>query len=298
LYAEMGKRYEPSGGSPQAQEPEFDYDAMKAKNRKELEDKYGSLSPEKEAYLADLRKQKPLEDTSKQDFWRTMGEMSSKLTENSLEGKGLLEAAAGATSVIPGSVARSIENKKAREEKAEADNRSRRLELLNMQRSDRGDRIALDEMATSGTDSAYDRGIAADEKLYSRGQDAERIAREDFATDKADTIKMLELQLRQATGPEKSALQEKIDFLKTDPELYKQMFGDKSGLTTQQINAYKAAIENAPTDEARQFAIDEMMAAANSGASAGFSVTAPNGMVYPFPTQEAADRFRKEAGIR
>ena len=167
-----------------------------------------------------------------------------------------------------------------------------------MQRSDRGDRIALDEMATSGTDSAYDRGIAADEKLYSRGQDAERIAREDFATDKADTIKMLELQLRQATGPEKSALQEKIDFLKTDPELYKQMFGDKSGLTTQQINAYKAAIENAPTDEARQFAIDEMMAAANSGASAGFSVTAPNGMVYPFPTQEAADRFRKEAGIR
>jgi hypothetical protein len=275
LYAEMGKQYKPTSPAPSGngtQEPEFDYDAMKAKNRKELEDKYGSSSPEKEAYLADLRKQKPLEDTSKQDFWRTMGEMSSKLTENSLEGKGLLEAAAGATSVLPGSVARSIENKKAREEKAEADNRSRRLELLNMQRSDRGDRIALDEMATSGTDSAYgrytgnlDRGIAADERVYSRGQDAEKIAREDFAAGKADKIKMLELQLAQANGPEKSDLQQKIDFLKTDPEGYYQMFGDKSGLTTQQFNAYKAAIENAPSDEARQFAVDEMMAAANRG---------------------------------
>ena len=263
-YAEMGKRYEPSGGSPQ--EPEFDYDAMRIRNRKELEDKYGASSPEEEAYLADLKKQKPLEDTSKQDFWRTMGEMSSKLTEGSLEGKGLLEAAAGATSVLPGSVAKSVENKKAREEKAEADNRSRRLELLNMQRSRRGDSIALDELATSGTDSAYNRYTDKAERDTTASNLAESQKREDFYKTQDNTLKIIELRLEQAKeqakGPETTALQEKIDLLRTDPAMYRQIFKDENTLTPKDQLTGLLALRETADDETRpviEAQIDEIM---------------------------------------
>ena len=266
LYAEMGKQYKPSGGSPQAQEPEFDYDAMRIRNRKELEDKYGALSPEEEAYLADLKKQKLLEDTSKQDFWRTMGEMSSKLTEGSLEGKGLIEAAAGATSVLPGSVARSIENKKAREEKAEADNRSRRLELLNMQRIRRGDNIALDELATSGTDSAYNRYTGERATATTARNRAEDQKREDFATDKADTIKMLELKLAQDKGDPVSVQQEKVNLFKNDREAFEALYGDKSTLSQKdRITVLSTLANNAPSEEAAAGYIKLLEAELNGG---------------------------------
>jgi hypothetical protein len=142
-------QYPGAPASTEAAVPEQDFSAVYEKRLKELQDAQSKPSKARDEYLAALNEQKPLEDTSKQDFWRTIGEMSSKLTEGSLEGKGLLEAAAGATSVLPGSVARSIESKQASEDAAKAD---RLTKLATMYGIDTNDRAAMADLAKTAFD--------------------------------------------------------------------------------------------------------------------------------------------------
>ena len=166
-----------------------------SKKLSDLIDRYSKPSEIKEAYLASLNEQQPLKDTSKQDFWRTIGEMSSKLTEGSLEGKGLLEAAAGATSVLPGSVARSIENKQAREDAAKAD---RLTKLATMYGIDTSDRAAMMDLAMQQYEITSQE--AAD--LYNRQQEEEA---KSYARDrdyKQDRIEALKLQMPEGGGEE------------------------------------------------------------------------------------------------
>jgi hypothetical protein len=251
LYAEMGKRYEPSGGSPQAQEPEYNYEEKLEKINKANQAKYGAPSPEKEAYLAELRKQKPLEDTSKQDFYKTTADYFRNLTERSLEGKGLLEAAAGATSVLPESVYKSMENKKAREVKAEADNRSRLLNLYEIGEGDKRDSMALGDRSIREADSAYNRYTSDLDRDTTARNRAEDQKREDFYNTQANNLEMIKLKLAQAKGEAPTNLQEKINFLRTDPELYKQMFGVNSTLSPKdRITVLSTLANNAPSEEA------------------------------------------------
>jgi hypothetical protein len=195
------------------------------KKLSDLIDRYSKPSEIKEAYLASLNEQQPLKDTSKQDFWRTIGEMSSKLTEGSLEGKGLLEAAAGATSVLPGSVARSIENKQAREDAAKAD---RLTKLATMYGIDTSDRAAMMDLAMQQYEITSQE--AAD--LYNRLQAEEAESYDRDRDYKQDRIKALELQMPEGGKDYAEVKRQYYDDLiklKYSPQVAAKMVNDAFG---------------------------------------------------------------------
>jgi hypothetical protein len=193
-------QYPGAPSSTEAAAPEQDFSAVYEKRLKEMQDAQSKPSKARDEYLAALNEQKPLEDTSKQDFWRTIGEMSSKLTEGSLEGKGLLEAAAGATSVLPGSVARSIENKKAREDAAKAD---RLTKLATMYGIDTNDRAAMADLAKTAFDMTEKQADRIETLRHNK--EVERKGREDtdyerFMDKKKFDLDALEAQMKDGGG--------------------------------------------------------------------------------------------------
>jgi len=199
-FALLGKQYPGAPASTETAAPEQDFSAVYEKRLKELQDAQSKPSKARDEYLAALNEQQPLKDTSKQDFWRTIGEMSSKLTEGSLEGKGLLEAAAGATSVLPGSVSRSIENKKAREDAAKAD---RLTKLATMYGIDTNDRAAMADLAKTAFDMTEKQADRIETLRHNK--EVERKGREDtdyerFMDEKQFGLKALEAQMKDGGG--------------------------------------------------------------------------------------------------
>ena len=192
-----------------------------------MQDAHSKPSKARDEYLAALNEQKPLEDTSKQDFWRTIGEMSSKLTENSLQpGATLLGSLAGATSVLPGSVSRSIENKKAREDAAKAD---RLNKLATMYGIDTNDRAAMADLAKTAFDMTQKQAEMLETLRHNR--EVEKKGRDDadyqrFMDNKQFELKALEARMKEnggkeLTGFERNAYQDLRDKGYSPEEAYK-----------------------------------------------------------------------------
>jgi hypothetical protein len=104
--------------------------------------------------------------------------------------------------------------------------------------------------------------------------------------------------------------QQRLRLYQTDPTAYNAMYGDKARTMTQDqmmdnwkamgIQEKMARTKRAGGDvlKAEQDYYKEVRGLASSPASSGVTVTAPNGQTYSFPNAQAAQEFKKKAGIQ
>jgi hypothetical protein len=107
----------------------------------------------------------------------------------------------------------------------------------------------------------------------------------------------VEAEIAKAGRPDE--FQQRLKLAKENPDLYAKLYGEKGGVLTEKDlleikakNDYKFA--NLPISEQLRQIRQEM----GGKTSGGVTVKAPNGQTYSFPTVQAAEEFKKKAGIQ
>jgi hypothetical protein len=244
--------------APTAPMPEFDFNKSYADRASALQKQYAP-SPIKDEYLKALSQQEEPKDTRNIDFWRTIGDVSRALVDKSSEsGATFLGSLAGASSALPESVAASIRDKQAREDKAKAD---RLANLAAMYNIDANDRAAMVELSKT----AFDMTDREAQNFYERAKDAEDRRREEFEANKELELKLLELQMK--GGDE--------DYPDLGRQYYKDRFNtykargldddEASSLAYRDVNEYRQQLNPLSEDKANEIAVSEATRMVTSG---------------------------------
>jgi hypothetical protein len=187
--------------APTAPMPEFDFDKSYSDRAAALQKQYGS-STVKDEYLKALSQQEEPKDTRNLDFWRTIGDVSRALVDKSSEsGATFIGSLAGASSALPESVAASMRDKQAREDKAKADRLANLAAMYNIDANDRAAMVDLSKTAFDMTDTEAQRFYDRQKEKYQRAKDAEEGRRKEFEADKELELKLLELQMGEDQKP-------------------------------------------------------------------------------------------------
>jgi hypothetical protein len=185
--------------------------------------------------------------------------VSRALVDKSSEsGATFLGSLAGASSALPESVAASIRDKQAREDKAKAD---RLANLAAMYNIDANDRAAMVELSKT----AFDMTDREAQNFYERAKDAEDRRREEFEANKELELKLLELQMK--GGDE--------DYPDLGRQYYKDRFNtykargldddEASSLAYRDVNEYRQQLNPLSEDKANEIAVSEATRMVTSG---------------------------------